>query len=168
MAWNNTYNPGEIGNGVISEDRPGSKIAAAITEIQERVFNRARIDAGVGLIASAERVGNELVLRIELAASSPEYSDEGGEDQEEVRTDGFTGLVYSLTGAYYDYSLGAIVFDMRSDQYEDGILKESDSSAWGNLTVPIPSGIPSGGSQYHVLQRGEGNAVEWGPVRFPT
>ena len=82
--WNNTYTPEDIGSGTtISGDKPGGKIAAAITEIQEKAVTDVGTDQAVedaGLSLGLE--DGKITLEGEINAMP-----EGGEDTQVLQTD---------------------------------------------------------------------------------
>lgn len=167
MAWNNTYDPMGVA-GVISEHKPGEKIAACIKEIQERVVRDAELEVGDGLEGEIEKTGNSIRIRIALDPSSD--GDDRGYDPDGDGSapvpEGFTGMFTSIESLEVDLTDRTLRCQVYLEEYEAGLLKSR--SILGSEQFTLPTGIPAGGSQYHVLQRGAGGSVVWGPVRFPS
>ena len=86
MAWKHTYREGQIPpGGIINRLRPGSAIAKAVTEIQEKVVNAVNVQNGSDIIDVNAAISlNTLQISItDKPRANPE--DEGerdGEDQD--------------------------------------------------------------------------------------
>jgi hypothetical protein len=70
MSWTHTYRKEAIAlGGVITLHRPGNLIAAAVTELQERVAHTVDLELDDSISGNAEIADN--VLRIRLAVTNP-------------------------------------------------------------------------------------------------
>ena len=83
-TWTNTYTPEDIGSGTtISGDKPGGKISAAITEIQQKAVTEVDTDQAVedaGLSLAVEE--GTITLQGEIKAMP-----DGGADTQVLQTD---------------------------------------------------------------------------------
>ena len=145
--WTHTYRPGEIGpQGTISGTQPGRLIALAVTEIQEKAITDIALELLGGLEGGIEFDGNSATITID----APEL-------------EGFTGTLTIATGISYNSNANSITLALSQLEVEDGVIKSQSSVS--PVTIQLADGLPSGGSQYQVLQRdGSGNAI-WDWVR---
>ena len=145
--WNNTYREGQIpATGTINDTTPGRSIARAITEIQEKAITDIALELLGGLEGDIEFDGNSATITLDAAD-----------------LEGFTGTITIATGISYNLNANRITLTRSELEVEDGVIKSLSSVS--PFVIQLASGLPSGGSQYQVLQRdGSGNAV-WGWVR---
>ena len=191
--WSHRYDltgipPSGSQGGIITEHKPGQKLAKAVTEIQERVV----IDVETELDGIQDQgtaiENNKLVLRLKGAGEGvtqnlnvvvggewPELLTQGIEVEDGLIksvTDGqlgypekdlYTGNI--VVGATLGYAGDTLTLTLTKQAVDSGLVVDGTTTEELTVTIEIPDSIPAGGEQYQVLQRDESGAAVWDYVR---
>lgn len=110
--WAHTYReqaiPGPTTSGIITEHKPGQKLAKAVTEIQERSVVEYGFDLDDGIVdRGSDIVDNRLTLRLGLSF---------------VPENVFTGSVDVCVSVYFDEPSKTLKRSLRTIEYENGFV----------------------------------------------
>jgi hypothetical protein len=189
--WTHTYReqaiPGPSPSGLITEHRPGQKLAKAVTEIQERVV--VDVEADLEGIEDTGTVVENNTLKVRLrteptvGVTQNFFAVAGGEwpelfvqelavengliknvsDGQELypNIDLYTGPI--VVNAELSFGNGVLTIKLTERQVEKGVVINIQETE-REITVEI-DGLPPGGTQYQVLQRNESGTAVWDYVR---
>ena len=128
MNWTNTYPPsGVSGKEIITDHKPGAKIAEVVTEIQDKVVTEVETDFGLGIDDDGTNIQTN-VLTIKASVNMTEI-------RNNLNLNGISGNVTVVTGV--SLTTNGLEFSTTIMNFSDGILQSEGYGA--PIVIPVQS-----------------------------